>query len=106
MPVTFDYAVGLWMVKGEVTQQLERECIQPKALLLAREEFRRGWEEYQNDRAALAARGGASAALFTEPTGWEAKVQEHVDSFASTLGRVAGLADPIFDEVRAGLRRR
>lgn len=106
MPVTFDYAIGLWMVKGEVTQQLERESIQPKTLLLAREEFRCGWAEYQNDRAALAARGGASAALFTEPTGSEARIREHVDSFTSTVGRVAGLADPVFDAVRAGLRRR
>ncbi|MBD9730113.1 hypothetical protein PV755_44805 [Streptomyces caniscabiei] len=106
MPVTFDYAIGLWMVKGEVTQQLEMESIQPHALLLAREEFRCGWAAYQNDRAALAARGGADAALFAEPTGSEARIREHVDSFTSTLGRVAGLADPVFDAVRAGLRRR
>ncbi|WP_224275698.1 hypothetical protein [Streptomyces sp. LS1784] len=103
MPMTFDYAVLLWMVKAEVTRDLQAESIQPKSLLAARGEFRQGWAEYQRDRSALMARAGASAALFARPEGAEAQVREHVDAFASTIGRVAGQTDMIMNGARGDL---
>ncbi len=106
MPMTFDAAVATWMLKLEVTRSLTAESVSTDVLLAARAEFRAGWARYQGDRARLQERAGASAAMFAMPDGTEARVREHVDAFAATIGYTAGLAEPIFAEVRAGLRRR
>lgn len=106
MPMTFDHAVALWMLKLEVTRRLQTESISPGVLLAARAEFRRKWANYQNDRTRLEAQAGASAALFGLPPGREAQVREHVHAFTTPLGHAAGLAEPIFDRVRESLRRR
>ncbi|WP_327073966.1 hypothetical protein OG196_24350 [Kitasatospora purpeofusca] len=103
MPMTFDYAVLLWMIKAEVSRDLRAESIQPRSLLAARREFRQGWAEYQRDRPALMARVEGGALLFAQPDGWEARIREHVDAFASTIGRVAGQADVIMSGARGGL---
>ncbi|MCX4695475.1 hypothetical protein [Streptomyces sp. NBC_01408] len=106
MPMTFDHAVALWMLKLEVTRRLQTESIPPEVLLAARAEFRRGWVNYQNDRAQLETRAEDSAAMFALPVGTEARVREHVHAFTTTLGRATGVAEPIFASVREGLRRR
>ncbi|MET8626645.1 hypothetical protein ABZW30_23280 [Kitasatospora sp. NPDC004669] len=103
MSMTFDYAVLLWMTKAEVSRDLRAESIQPTSLLAARREFRQGWAEYQRDRPALMAQVEGGALLFAQPGGWEAQVREHVDAFASTIGRVAGQADMIMSGARGGL---
>ncbi|MFF2954109.1 hypothetical protein ACFVVU_22550 [Kitasatospora sp. NPDC057965] len=104
-PVTFDYAVAIWMLKSEVRKRLETESLGPAPLLRARAEFSRGWAEYQRDREGLAARAGTNSTTFTAPADLEAHAREHVDSFISTLGRTAGYADPIFRQAGLNVRR-
>lgn len=106
MPMTLEAPVGMWMLRLEVTRSLTAESVSPKVLRDARAEFRVEWARYQDDRAQLQGRAGASAGMFALPEGTEAQARGHVDAFTTTLGCTSGLAEPIFAEVRAALRRR
>ncbi|MFI5803391.1 hypothetical protein [Streptomyces sp. NPDC051561] len=101
-PLTTDTAVAMWELRHQTNSELAFESVTEAALLRAREEHRRQWEQYQQHRPQLMTQAGGLADIFELPADQEQAARQQANGFVTVLGNTLGLARPVFE--RAGTR--
>ncbi|MEU8887273.1 hypothetical protein [Streptomyces sp. NPDC048442] len=101
-PLTTDTAVAMWELRHQTNSALAFRGINEVVLLRAREEHRRMWEQYQQQRPQLMAQAGGLADIFELPADQEQAARQQVNGFVTVLGNTLGFAKPVFE--RAGNR--